>query len=85
MSLTTVCEVVASILNLSDAQLVTVLFRNVVGFEPDAATRDGFVGLLRASGGPYSQGQLLELAASVPANEDNIGLTGLVQSGVEFV
>ena len=85
MSLTTVCEVVASILNLSDAALVTTLFRNVVGFEPDPVTRNDFVGLLRTSGGPYTQGQLLELAATVPLNETNIGLTGLLQTGVEFV
>jgi hypothetical protein len=43
------------------------------------------VALLQASGGPYTQGQLLELAATVPLNEGNIGLAGLLQGGVEFV
>jgi hypothetical protein len=32
-----------------------------------------------------AQGQLLELAAHAPLNDQNIDLTGLQQSGVEFV
>jgi hypothetical protein len=69
---------------LSDTDFVTTVFTNVVGFAPDAVTRDGFVGLLQGSGGTTTQGQLLELAATVPLNEVNIDLAGLQQGGVEF-
>lgn len=43
------------------------------------------VGLLVGSGGPYTQAQLLELAANSEVNATNINLVGLQQSGVEFV
>ena len=63
MSMLQVCELVAAIMGLSDTAFVTTVFTNVVGFAPDTATRDGFVGLLQGSGGPLTQGQLLEIAA----------------------
>jgi hypothetical protein len=63
---------------------VTTLYTNVVGDVPNAATVDSFAGLLQGSGGTMSQGQLLELAATVELNALSIDLAGLQQSGVEF-
>jgi hypothetical protein len=85
MSMRAVCGLVASIMVLSNTDLVTTLFTNVVGFAPDAVTREGFVGQLQGSGGGLTQGQLLEMAANVSINEININLVGLQANGVEFV
>jgi hypothetical protein len=43
------------------------------------------VGLLQGSGGTMTQAELLTLAANAPANEANIGLVGLQQSGVDYI
>jgi hypothetical protein len=85
MNLSAVCELVASIMGLDNTAFVTTVYANVVGSAPDAATLAGFVGMLRGSGGPLTQAQLLEAAAAVPLNEVNIDLVGLQAGGVEFL
>jgi hypothetical protein len=86
MSMTQVCELVANqVLRLSDAAFVTQVFTNVVGTPPEPGVRDDFVDLLQGSGGPLTQGQLLEVAANTDLNALQINLVGLQASGVEFV
>ncbi|MBH9579396.1 DUF4214 domain-containing protein [Inhella proteolytica] len=80
-SLAQVCMMVAQLLNLNASDFVSTLYRNVVGAEPDAATLAGYVAQLQ---GGMTQGQLLELAASVSLNETNINLVGLLDTGVLF-
>jgi len=84
-SIQQVSALVAQLMNLSNADLVTTLYTNVVGAPPDNATRDSFVALLQGSGGTMTQGELLVLASEVSINEQNINLAGLQQGGVEFV
>lgn len=69
----------------SNEAFVNLVFQNVVGFAPSDAQRALFVGMLEGSGGSMTQAQLLELAANHPFNAVNINLTGLQESGVEFV
>ena len=69
----------------SDVDFVNTVYRNVVGVLPTAAERDFYVGLLQGSGETMTQAELLMLAANSAANEANINLVGLQQSGVDFV
>lgn len=71
--------------NPGDDAFVDTVFQNVVGVAPTADEHDFFTGLLENSGGPYTQAQLLELAANSDLNATNIDLIGLQQSGVVFV
>jgi hypothetical protein len=80
-----VCEVVTQMLALSNADLVTTLYTNVVGSAPADAVRDSYAGLLQGSGGAMTQAELLVLAANAAVNEQNINLVGLQQAGVEFI
>jgi Ca2+-binding RTX toxin-like protein len=84
-SMLQVCELVAQIMAMSDTAFVTTVYTNVVGVAPDTATRDGFARMLQGSGGQMTQGQLLELAANIEQNAQQINLVGLQASGVEFV
>jgi hypothetical protein len=85
MSMQAVCEVVTQMLALSNADLVTTLYTNVVGSAPADAVRDSYAGLLQGSGGAMTQAELLVLAANAAVNEQNINLVGLQQAGVEFI
>lgn len=67
----------------SNADVVNLLYANVVGSAPDAATMLYYKGLL--DNGTYTQGSLGVLAADTSINATNINLVGLTQTGVEFV
>jgi Ca2+-binding RTX toxin-like protein len=85
-SMSAVCQQVAQIMGLNNTAFVTQVYTNVVGFAPDPASLNAFVGLLQGSGGSMTQGQLLEVAATIDLNATiNINLTGLQQMGVEFL
>lgn len=84
-SMLQVCEFVAQILGVSNTDFVTTVYTNVVGLAPDTASLDAFVGMLQGSGGQMTQGQLLEFAANVDLNAQQINLVGLQAAGVEFV
>jgi hypothetical protein len=85
VSTLSVCEMVTRVMGLSNTAFVNTVYQNVVGAAPSPAELAFFVGLLEGSGGPLTQGQLLEIAANAPLNEVNIDLVGLQQTGVEFV
>lgn len=85
MSMLQACVEVTQLMGLSNEAFVTRVYTNVVGGAPSDADRDSYVGQLQGSGGTLSQGQLLEMAAGIGLNEDNIGLVGLQQNGVAFV
>lgn len=80
-----VCDLVAGILALTDGTFVDTLYANVVGSAPDAGTHAALLRLLHSGGGPMSQGDLLQFAATHPLNDINIDLVGLQISGVAFV
>ena len=69
--------------NPSNAQVVDLLYTNVVGQAPDAATRQTYVGLLE--GGAHSVASLGVMAADTALNQANIHLAGLVQTGWEYL
>jgi len=86
MSMPQVCELVATqVLRLGDQAFVTEVYENVIGTPPDPGIRDAYASLLQGSGGPLTQGQLLEVAANTDFNALLINLVGLQASGVEFV
>lgn len=61
--------------------IVTTLWRNVVGFNPSTADKAPFVKML-ADG--MKAGDLVVLAADTSLNTTNIGLVGLIQTGIEY-
>jgi hypothetical protein len=69
--------------NASSAQVVDLLYTNVVGQAPDAATRKTFTDLLDS--GTFTVGGLGVLAADTELNQTNIKLMGLAQTGLAYV
>lgn len=69
--------------NPSNAQLVDLLYTNVMGVVPDAGTRQYFVSFIE--GGQYTQAGLAILAADSSFNATHIGLTGLAATGLAYV
>jgi hypothetical protein len=65
----------------SNDAIVTTLWRNVVGFNPSAAEKAPFVKML-ADG--MKAGDLVVLAADTALNTTNIGLVGVIQTGIEY-
>ena len=69
--------------NPSNNQVVDLLYTNVVGKAPDAATRKSFTDLLENV--TFTVGGLGVLAADTELNKTNINLVGLEQTGLEFL
>jgi serralysin len=69
----------------SSIDFANKVYTNVVGAPPTIVERDIYVSLLRDSGGPLTQAQLLVIAANTDLNAVNIGLTGLQLTGVDFL
>lgn len=61
--------------------IVTTLWRNVVGFNPSTADKAPFVKMLDDG---MKAGDLVVLAADTSLNTTNIGLVGLIQTGIEY-
>jgi hypothetical protein len=68
--------------NPTPAQVVDLLYTNVVGKAPDAATRKTFTDLL--DNRTHSMASLGVLAADTDLNKTQINLVGLVQNGLEY-
>jgi serralysin len=69
--------------NPSNNQVVDLLYTNVVGQAPDAATRKSFTDLL--DNGTFTAGSLGVLAADTELNKTNINLVGLARTGLEYL
>ena len=69
--------------NPTDTELVQLLYTNVVGSAPDAATTAGFVGLIIS--GAHTQASLTVLAADHPLNLARVDLVGQAALGFDFV
>ncbi|MBI5275371.1 MAG: M10 family metallopeptidase C-terminal domain-containing protein [Burkholderiales bacterium] len=67
----------------TNAQVVTLLYTNVIGHAPDAAALALYTGWLQAGHG--TQAGLGVLAAETGENASNIGLTGFVTAGLEYL
>jgi Ca2+-binding RTX toxin-like protein len=67
----------------SNADVVSLLYTNVVGSAPDAGSLTFYKTLL--DNGTYTQGSLGVLAADTSINTANINLVGLALTGVEFI
>lgn len=66
----------------SNSALVNLLYFNLVGVAPDAATASALTAVL--DNGSYSQSQFLAVAAASSINQDHINLVGLASSGLAF-
>ena len=64
-------------------QVVDLLYKNVVGLLPDAATKAVFVGMLDRK--EQTIGSLGVLAAETDLNKANIDLVGLAKTGLEYL
>lgn len=69
--------------NPTPAQVVDLLYTNVVGQAPDAATRKTFTDLLDS--GSFTVGGLGVLAADTELNKANINLVGLASTGLGYL
>ena len=69
--------------NPSSAQVVDLLYSNLVGQMPDAVTRKSYTDLLDKH--IYSVASLGILAADTDINKDNIHLMGLSQTGLAYL
>jgi len=67
---------------VSATAVVNLLWGNVIGGMPSASDLATYSGMLQ---GGTSAGALGVLAANTSFNEANIGLTGLMQTGIEFI
>jgi len=66
----------------SNADVVNLLYRNVVGVTPSTDQAAPFVAMLNT--GSHTQSSLALLAALHPGNTGSIELMGLQSSGIEF-
>ena len=66
----------------SNDAVVTTLWRNVVGFNPSDADKAPFIKMLADGMKP---GDLVSLASDTSFNTANIGLVGLIQTGIEYI
>jgi Ca2+-binding RTX toxin-like protein len=66
----------------SHTEIVKLLYTNVIGVAPDAATLSYFTGLL--DDGTYTASSLGILAADISYNTDHIHLTGLAATGLAY-
>jgi len=69
--------------NASYGSVVDLLYTNVVGVAPDAATRTTYVALLE--NGSYTPASLGVLAADTSFNATQINLVGLTDSGLPYI
>jgi Ca2+-binding RTX toxin-like protein len=67
---------------VSDEAMVTTLFTNIVGFAPDAATRDAFVALIGTTTVP-TQADLFAIAADLDLVR--VQYVGVAADGVEYL
>ena len=83
MSYTDLCALALSVTGrVQPGDIVDLLYSNVVGVKPSAGDKALFVQMLNNG---VSAGDLVRLAADTSLNESNIGLTGLVANGIEFI
>ena len=66
----------------TNKDVFTFIVNNVVGVTPTQADYDTYLPLLE--NGTFTQSSLFVAAAEHPINDANIGLVGLIESGVEF-
>jgi hypothetical protein len=69
--------------NPAHTEVVSTVYTQLVGSAPDAATLNLYAGLL--DDGTYSVGQFGVLAAEHEFNQTNIGLIGLMETGLEYL
>jgi hypothetical protein len=63
-------------------KVVTLLWTNVIGFAPTEANKAPYIAMLQNG---MSYGALAHLAADTVFNSTNINLTGLAQTGLEYL
>lgn len=66
----------------SNAEVVDLLYTNIVGQEPSTENRDYFISLLED--GIYTQASIGIMAADTTLNSVNIDLVGLAETGLEY-
>lgn len=69
----------------SNAALATLVFKNVIGSDPDSATVDTLVSFMDGRAASVSQAAFMAAIAGLDANQSHIGLVGLQQNGLEFI
>ncbi len=65
------------------AELVRLLYTNITGSTPDAATLDSYARLVDSHA--LTPAQLLALAAELPLNQAHVDLAGLANAGMQYL
>ena len=68
---------------VSNEDIVSTLWENLFGSLPSTEEAKPYIDMLY--NGDITPGNLTVLAADLQLNEENIGLTGLMQSGIEYI
>jgi serralysin len=85
-SLHEVAELAAKAMSVDDNDaFVDTVYKNVVGAAPTQEIHDYLESLLHDHGGTMTRGDLLAFAAHTDSNAQQIDLTGLQQTGIEYV
>jgi len=69
--------------NATSAQIVDLVYMNVIGSAPPAGAKTYYMNLLDS--GAFSLGKLAAIAADTGYNAAHINLVGLAQTGLEFI
>ena len=67
----------------TNVQIATLLFTHVVGAAPDASTAAAVAALMDS--GAYTQSAFTAAVAQLDLNKASVNLTGLAQTGIEYV
>ena len=65
--------------------MATLVFKNVIGSDPDGAIVDTLVSFMDGRAASVSQAAFMAAVAGLDANQSHIGLVGLQQNGLEFI
>ena len=69
--------------NPSNKAVVELLYKNLTGFQPDPLSEALYVGMI--NNGTYTQESITVMAVNLDVNKTNINITGLSQTGIEYV
>jgi hypothetical protein len=69
----------------SNADLARLIWRNVIGTEPDSGSVDLLLSFMDGRNAAFSQAQLLATVAQLDLNQQHVGLVGLANSGLEYL
>jgi len=69
--------------NPSNKAVVELLYKNLVGVQPDPLSEALYVGMINNR--TYTQESITVMAVNLDLNKSNVNIVGLSQTGVEYI